>query len=56
MQITLNDLVNKQPTLNVANFNKNFDNFVHFVKSVIDRHAPLKKLPRRQRQLKVNLR
>ena len=47
MQITLNDLVNKQPTLNVANFSTNFNNFIHSAKSVIDRHAPLKKLSRR---------
>ena len=52
MQITLKDLVNKQPTLNVANFNTNLLNFVLSVKSVIDRHAPLKKLSRRQRRLK----
>ena len=32
----LNDLVNKQPTLNVANSNRNFNNFVRSVKSVID--------------------
>ena len=51
MQIKLNDLVNKQPTLNLANFNTIFDNFVHSVKLVIDRHAPLKNLSRRQRRL-----
>ena len=44
MQITLNDLVNEQPTLNVAIFNTNFDKSIHSVKPVIDRHAPLKKL------------
>ena len=49
MLITLNDLVSKQPPLNAVNFNSNFDNFVHSVKSVIERHAPLKKLSRRQR-------
>ena len=52
MQITLNDLVNKHSTLNVANFNRNFDNFVHSVKSMIDRYAPLKKQSRRQQRLK----
>ena len=51
-QITLNNLVNKQQTLNVANFNTKFDSFVNSVKSQIDRHALLKKLSRRQRQLK----
>ena len=52
MQVTLIDLVNKQPSLNVINFNTNFEKFVYSVKSVIDRHRPLKKLFRRQLQLK----
>ena len=51
MQITLNHLINKQPPLNVVNFNTNFDNFVHSIKSVIDRHAPVKKIPCRQQRL-----
>ena len=52
MLITLNILVYKQPSLNIVNCDTNFDNFVHSVKSVMDKHAPLKNLSRRKRRLK----
>ena len=55
MLITLNDLVNKLPSLNVVNFKTNLDNFVHSVKSVIDRHVQSKSYPVENGHVKTNL-
>ena len=38
--------------LNDYNFNHRFRDFIEIVKSKIDKHAPLKKLTRKQRKLK----
>ena len=38
--------------LTEANFDKNFDAFTSLIQKVIDKHAPLKQLSRKQKKLK----
>ena len=39
--------------LTEANFDKNFDAFTSLIQKVIDKHAPLKQLSRKQKKLKI---
>ena len=51
LETYLTDLTEKQPHLNVLNFNLVFDNFVAIISETINQHAPLKRLSRKKCKL-----
>ena len=51
----LGNLISNNFPLNRDNFNKTFDQFVNLIAKIIDKHAPLQRLSRKQKNLQVNL-
>ena len=47
----LGNLISNNFSLNRDNFNKTFDQFVNLIAEIIDKHAPLQRLSRKQKKL-----
>jgi len=52
MSVCINNFVSNLYELTETNFYNQFDDFVSLIQSVIDKHAPLKQLSRKQQKLK----
>ena len=54
MAVSVNDFASNLDDLTEQNFNDAFEAYIQVIRKVIDKHAPLKQMSRKQKNYKVN--
>ena len=54
MAVSVNDFASNLDDLTEQNFNDAFEAYIQVIHKVIDKHAPLKQMSRKQKNYKVN--